>query len=149
MQRPSSRIPAILLATALALGASACSGGDDSGISKEEFLEKAAAICEDGRARIEEEGQQLDDSDPGAMGDYVQFVSAEVLDEIDQIRDLGFPEDGARTLDEAFRVYESRFSTWQEDPSQIGQAAGDKQLEAAGKALQEYGLDACGANVGN
>ena len=142
----ATRTAAILLTLGLALAAVACSD-DRGGISKEDYLDQAGAICDETRAAIEEAAADLDPENPNALGEYVSYVSAEVLEEIDRLRDLGYPEDAQAELSQAYDVYESRFTQWRDDPGLVAEGAADPEVVAAGETLADYGLPACGADL--
>ena len=142
------RPTALLLTCLLAIGLVACSGGSsDEGITKDEFLTKATKVCKETRKQIDAAAEQMDPSDPQALSKYIVQASTEVLDEIQTLRDIGFPAGDDNLLDQALSVYEDRFTKWQDDPSASAAGASDKELVAAGKVLEGYGLPACGAVV--
>lgn len=142
------RLASVVLITLLVVSAGACGGDDaDEGLNKDQYLIKATTICNETKGRIKEAGDDLDPEDPAALPKYVQFVSTEVLAEIQELRDLGFPEGDERILNQAFAVYEKNFELWQDDPSTAATAADNKELIAAGNVLQDYGLPSCGADL--
>jgi hypothetical protein len=142
------RLASVVRIAVLVVSAAACSGDDgDEGLNKDQYLIEATTICNETKARIKEAGEELDPDDPAALPKYVQFVSSEVLAEIQELRDLGFPEGDDRLLNQAFAVYEKNFELWQDDPSTAATAADNKELIAAGKVLQDYGLPSCGADL--
>ncbi len=142
------RLASVVL-LAVAIGSlAACSGDDkDSGLSKEEFLKQATTICKDTKERIDQAGDELDPNDPNALTDYVVYTSAEVLEEIATLRDLGFPAGDEGTLNQAFAVYEKYFAQWQADPASAATTTANPELTKAGTTLEKYGLPACGADV--
>ncbi|MFN8018602.1 MAG: hypothetical protein U0P45_10810 [Acidimicrobiales bacterium] len=143
------RPAALMLTGLLALGLVACSGGgSDEGITKSEFLAKATKVCNATRKEIDAAAEQMDPTDPQALSKFVVQASTEILDEIQTLRDIGFPAGDDGLLDKAFGVYEDRFAKWQDDPSAAATGASDKELIAAGKVLESYGLPACGADLG-
>ena len=143
----ATRTAAILLTLGLTVGTVACSDDGGDSISKDDYLEQAAEICDETRTAIEEAADDLDPENPNALGDYVRYVSAEVLEEIDRLRDLGYPEDARDQLSQAYDVYETRFAQWRDDPSLVEQGASDPEVIAAGETLADYGLPACGADL--
>lgn len=143
----ATRTAAILLTLGLVLGVAACSDDGGDAISKEDYLDQAGAICDETRATIEEAAADLDPDNPNALGEYVSYVSAEVLEELDRLRDLGYPEDAREELAAAYDVYEARFTEWRDDPSLVEQGAADPEVIAAGETLADYGLPACGADL--
>ena len=143
----ATRTAAILLTLGLGAGLVACSDDGGDSISKEDYLEQAAAICDETREAVEEAADDLDPENPNALGEYVRYVSAEVLEEIDRLRDLGYPEGDRDELSQAYDVYEARFTQWRDDPSLVEQGAADPEVIAAGETLADYGLPACGADL--
>ena len=69
------------------------------------------------------------------------------LEELDRLRDLGYPEDAQEELAAAYDVYEARFTEWRDDPSLVAEGAADPEVVAAGETLADYGLPACGADL--
>jgi hypothetical protein len=137
-----------VLAVALLVGVAGCGGDDEpTGMTKEQYIAKAEAICKKTRKTIEELEAELDPKDQQAPSRYIQQVSTELLAEIDELRDLGFPEGDERRLDGAFTVYEDNLIAWQDNPSSALQGANSKEILAAAKTLEDYGLPSCGAGL--
>lgn len=142
-----SRLLALALAAGLTLSTAACgtSDGDDA-ISKADFIEKADAICKAGDAEIDKAGEDVDGSDAEALNAYFKMAAEKSIAQLDAVRDLGFPEGDADTLEPILDKFEAAFATIVDDPSKAEGLADDPDLEAGSKALEEYGLEECGSD---
>jgi hypothetical protein len=142
------RLLALALASALALSAGACSSDSEPTPKKAEYLKKADALCVKSDKVIEKLGKGVSEDSPKAeLEAYYKKAAEESLNNIGEVRDLGFPEGDKAKLDEHFKVFESAFEALKASPEKfdsITEARGPK-LDAASQALFDYGLKECGS----
>jgi len=87
MARPIS-IASVLLVSALAL--TACGGGSSQALSMQEYLQRADAICQQGRQRFENLGDELERS--GQTANEKAHLMTEVMrGELDSLHELDPP----------------------------------------------------------
>ncbi|CAN5466220.1 hypothetical protein BH10ACT1_BH10ACT1_14680 [soil metagenome] len=140
------RLIALALAAGLTLSATACGGSDDAeAITKTDFIEQADAICKKGDAAIDKLSDGIDDSDQAAIEAFYVKAATASLEQISAVRDLGFPDGDEDRLDKDLSASETAFEKVKKDPSKTEELAADKDIEAAQKDLQEYGLKECGS----
>ena len=117
--------------------------GDDESISKDDFLEQANAICEEGSDELEEATEDIDFEDEE---EATEFIEGEFRDsiqgQIDDIRDLGFPEGDEEELDEILNDAEEALEDLVDDP-EAAFASGEDPFADVNEDLVDYGLDEC------
>jgi hypothetical protein len=130
-----------VVGTLLAVG---CGGGGES-ISKEDFIEQADEICAAGSEELDAILDELEPATPTSddiaeflRDDYVPNIRAQ----IDDIRELGFPEGDEDELDAILDDSESVLDDIEEDPQTAVQQA--NPFAEVNQQLQEYGLTECG-----
>ena len=141
------------LVTTLALVATGCIGGDDDdeGVTKEDFIEQADAVCADYGAQIEEAGEGL--GQDATMDDVVALFNDEAIplfrEQVEELRALELPEADEDDLEELWDELESAIDeteqTVNEDPESLLSEDEDPFAEADAFA-QEYGFQQCGSN---
>jgi hypothetical protein len=155
-------IPALALILGAALFISAC-GGDDSpetpitvpttattsDLGKDEFIEEADAICEEANASIGQfvaAGEGF--TEAGEIADIRQGV-------LDDLQDLGPPEDDRRTLDDFLSALEAQVEAGEKialanergtDTAEFETELDNARAEAE-SAGAEYGFEECGAPI--
>jgi hypothetical protein len=141
---------------ALAVGLSAfaigCGDDDDGGssdsdapaISKADFIEQGNAICEKGTQALNEAVAAIGQSP--TQDDLENFVSdtmtPNIQGQIDDIRALGYPEGDEDELEGILSDSEDALNSIKDDPSVLTE--GDDPFADTNKALNDYGLTACG-----
>jgi hypothetical protein len=143
MRRPRTKWQ--ILALSGALFAAAC-GDDDGGseISQEDFIEQANEICEAGNAELEE---LLADVDVSTMseeeiGELVVDEQVPIVrDQIDSIRDLGFPDGDEEEVGGILDDAEQLLDDIEDDPQML--FADEDPFAAVNERLAEYGLATC------
>ena len=135
-----TRAIVLVLALTLLVG---CGGGSD--ISKADFTKKANKICDAGNKKIADIGKSIG-ANPSA-DDVKKAVTDKLVpavqDQIDKIRDLGFPKADKAKLTKIFDDSESALNKIKDDPETAlnsGDPFGD-----INKQLNGYGLTSCGA----
>jgi len=136
-----------VLATVVIGALGACSSDDEPQITRAAYVKQAKAICADTRDAIEKEAADLDGDDPNALPDYVSYASAEFLDELEALRELGYPAGSEERLKNAYDVLEQRFTRWQADPSLATEGKADTELNSATQTLKDLGLTVCAPTV--
>lgn len=129
----------------LVLTAAACGGDDAEGsISREDFLEQGNQICRDGNEELdrlaEEEG--VDPTDPDQALTFIQEEGIpNVRSQIDDLRDLGYPEGDREELD---RIYDDAESLLEELEGADGPEDFDEDpFTDVNERLSSYGLTDC------
>ena len=120
----------------LVVAASALTGCSTISSRIDQRSEVFAALPADDQARLRR-GEV-------AVGDSSDMVYI-ALGEPTRRRETITP-DSART-EWIYRVYEENFEIWRDNPEAASGAADNKELVAAGKTLERYGLPSCGADL--
>ena len=144
-----------LLALVLAMGliAGGCGDDDDSGddggeaLTKQQFVTQANAICERGNGELDAAAEETFSKGQPSPEQLEQFASdtlvPNIQGQIDEIRDLGFPEADEDSLTDTFDKAELALQDIKEDPSSLN-GSSDPFAEV-NKELDAYGLTACGS----
>lgn len=135
--------PLVALALALAVGLTGCGGDDKSAepISKEKFLEKGNAICSAGNMAVDEVGDGIDQNNQDeVLAAIKEQVVPLVRGQIDDLRDLGYPDGDKDTLEAIYTDTEDVLDSWEDDPSQ---ALDDTRMAPINERLGDYGLTEC------
>ncbi|WP_232681220.1 hypothetical protein [Nocardioides sp. R-C-SC26] len=145
LARATASAGALVLALALAACGSDDSDGDNgeseetSSISKADFVEKANAICEAGDEKEE------DFAEPTTEDEAIDLVRNDVLpnisDQIQQIRDLGFPEGDEDLLGGILDDADAIIAEIDADP--IAALQQENPFAEVGEAMNEYGITEC------
>lgn len=140
---PSRRIALTLAALLVAPIASSCS--DDSGptIAKGPYVEDATELCEETAALIEAEADELDGDEPGALTGYLSYVAAEMVELLERVQSLGYPDGDEEQLQRAYRTYRDRYQAWLTNPEAATQGQPSASFDDATETLDDYGLEAC------
>jgi hypothetical protein len=145
-------------ATAIALAAGAllvpaCGGGGDEGLSREEFISRGDAICDEYDQRTEQV------EDPESLDDVERFVEETrtlIRDGVDELKELEPPEELAEDYNAWIAQNEENLGLL--DDLEAAAAAGDEaqvqeilaEAEQAGaqadRLAGEMGFEECGAN---
>jgi hypothetical protein len=145
-------------ATAIALAAGAllvpaCGGGGDEGLSREEFISRGDAICDEYDQRTEQV------EDPESLDDVERFVEETrtlIRDGVDELKELEPPEELADDYNRWTSQIEENIGLL--DDLEAAAAAGDEaqvqeilaEAEQAGaqadRLAGEMGFEECGAN---
>ena len=132
-----------LVALALAVALTGC-GGDaeaDKPIAKSDFLEQGNAICSAGNMAVDEVGDGIDkNSQDEVLTAIKEQVVPLVRGQIDDLRDLGYPDGDEDTLEGIYTDTEDVLDSWEEDPSQ---ALDDTRMAPINERLGDYGLTEC------
>jgi hypothetical protein len=147
----SKRLMAMLVAaTALALIAGGCGGGDEESLTRAEFIEQADAICTESSKQIEREYRAF--AEGGARKGGIskaegQEVGQEILlpnvqSRVEELRELNPPEADEDQITAMLDALEAGVEEGRENPKSL--FSGDYPLEEANKMAQEYGFKACG-----
>ncbi|HEX8744934.1 MAG TPA: hypothetical protein VF712_17550 [Thermoleophilaceae bacterium] len=144
------RLAAAPLAAALALAA--CGGDDDKGPSKDEFVQKADAIC----AKSDREGEAIAkrsfENPKKPTPEEAQAAIREAVpmqkEALAELKALEEPEGDEQTLDEYYAAIEKGITTFEtaaEDPQLSLEllAAGDAPFAEANELAKEYGMKDC------
>ena len=134
-----NRVLAFILPLALLVG---CGGSD---ISKSEFVKKANKICADGNKKIEAAGKSLGDnpSEDDVKKAVTDKLVPAVQDQVDKIRDLGFPKADKAKLEKIFDDSQTALDKIKDDPETALNNA--DPFGSVNAKLKDYGLTACGA----
>lgn len=135
--------PLVALALALTLGLSGCGGDDKSEepISKQKFLEQGNAICSAGNMAVDEVGDGIDKNNQDEVLTAIkEQVVPLIRGQIDDLRDLGYPDGDEDTLEAIYTDTEDVLDSWEEDPSQ---ALDDTRMSPINERLGDYGLTEC------
>ena len=134
-------VPVVLLLVA-------CGGGEDS-ISKDEYLKRADAICDEGNKELEEasKGAFADVKEGEApTKDQIEKYAREtvipmVRQQVDDLRDLPPPEGGKSEVDEIYDAIDEALDRVEKDPSLLGSSA--DLFEKADELSKKYGYEVC------
>lgn len=135
--------PLVVLAFALTVGLTGCGGDDKSEepISKQKFLEQGNAICSAGNMAVDEVGDGIDRNDEDeVLAAFKEQVVPLVRGQIDDLRDLGYPDGDKDTLEAIYSDTEGVLDSWEEDPAQ---ALDDTRMAPINERLSDYGLTEC------
>ena len=139
------RAARVLVLVSLA-GVLLASCSDDESISKDDFLEQANEICAEGSEELEEATADLDFEDEE---EATEFLEGEFRDniqgQIDDIRDLGFPEGDEDELDEMLNDAEDALDDLVADPEAAFSEEGEDPFADVNERLVDYGLEECGS----
>lgn len=145
-------------AMAVALVAVGCGGGDDTtestaSLTKAEFVKQGNAICSKGSAKLESEFEafakehnlsQNEEPSKATLEEEVEEVLIPaVTRQVEEIRDLGVPEDDQGEVDEILTGAEEAIEEGEEEPSTLLASSPGKFTEV-NKEAREYGLTVCG-----
>lgn len=122
-----------------ALGLSGC-GDDDSAagsIPKEEFLEAANAICEEGAAEIEAAEAEAAFGPDFFIGTVIPSIRQQMAD----MRALGFPEGDEEAVGSIFDDTEAVLDTIEADAESVGSAP--NPFAGLNERMDDYGLTVC------
>lgn len=145
-----------MVAVGILLAAACGDGGDDEGLSAQEYRAQANVICDEGNERTDELSEQLltelNQSDELPSDDRLRELLEPLLDDIDQqiddVRALSGPEDLEAdvhaSLDDAEKVVGELRNQLADDPSAIFESEDDPFAEV-NEQLTALGLDECGA----
>jgi hypothetical protein len=155
--------------TGLILGLAGC-GEDAEAITKDEFVERADAVCREAQDEFDEvfesmwaEFEDLDEND--ATDQQQMFVALdETMDAVvprmhtmaDELRELGAPEGDEELLSELLADLDAAIDEFDAmtDAAVAGDEAAREYLDGEGdpaaidivnRRAQDYGLDVCGA----
>ncbi len=134
--------------TTEATGASGASGASGesgaAGILPADFAAEADAICKDAEPDLEAAFGNLGQGKPsaGALDDAVSALVASIQGQIDDIRALGAPEEGAEELTQFLDDAESALSEIESDPQSL--LSGDDPFADVNKQGLALGLETCG-----
>jgi hypothetical protein len=138
----------VLVGAALVMSVLGFGCGDDDGgsdISKDDFIEQANAICEAGSADLQEASEGFDEnSTQEEIADFVTDVLVpNVRDQIDEIRDLGFPEGDEDELESIFDDTEEQLDEIADDPEAFIGADAEDPFADINQRMSDYGLTTC------
>ena len=142
------QIARIVVATALLAALAACT---DEGLSKEEFIEQADAICREAEERTE---QIEPPRTPEGLAEFVDEAERITGDLLADLRELEPPEEGRETVDRLLERIEAALATLPELKEAAENRAASR-IQELGQELQEasseaneiaqgYGLQVCG-----
>lgn len=148
MVMQSARIVVAATTAATLLLSGGCAGG---GLSKEDYIEQADAICKEADERTQELEQPRT---PEALDDFVERARAISIELLDDLRALEPPEDDqdvinrmlARIEDAIDYLPQIQEAARQRDNEELGRLGQELQAAAseANDIAQEYGLKECG-----
>ena len=135
-------LPGLLLLS-MALGAAACGDDDDSestSITKEEFVERANQVCAEGDGDLE--GVPEPESLEEATDIIRERLIPSLRRQIDEIRDIGFPEADRERLSDTFDRAEEVLDEVEADVEGALESQEDP-FDEVNEELADYGLDEC------
>lgn len=141
------RVTGVLLAALVVVGVASCSGGGEDTITKKEYVTAAKPICAATMKKIDKAQDELDGTKAGALTKYAKYVAELKLDEVAKLREIGALPDEDAKMTKALAVYERTFTEWTKHPGDAGQSAANKELAAASKTFDAYGLKDCGLGL--
>ncbi len=135
-----------LVFAALSLGASACGGGGESTITKDDYIAQANEICKTAGGQTEAAAQDaLSDnpSDAEIEAFWNETARPAAEDQVQQIRDLGAPEGDEAEIEALLAEVESAIEGTQEavEAGTVGEGA--DPFDEADRLSIEYGLTEC------
>lgn len=146
------RFLTVLLVAVVVAVSAGCGGDDEAGvdeatsepggapITKAEFVEEANRICVEAEAALD------DVQEPESMEEAVQLFEDRLIpslrQQVDRIRDLGFPEADREQLDDLFDRTEEALDEFEADIEGALDSQEDPFAEVTDE-LAEYGLDEC------
>lgn len=137
------RLTSLLVAVCLGLLAMAGCGG---GISKDEFVKKANAICKKGSDELSDAASDVDVS--GGLDKLEEFMTDTAIPniekQIENIRDLGFPDGDKAKLEGILEDAGKAIDEIKKDPGDA--LSGGNPFADVNEGLQAYGLDDCGSS---
>ncbi len=119
-------------------------GSEPDGDAKADFVAQANEIC---RAAIEAmAGQEPSTADEAEMLAYLSDVFVpSVRQQLDDIRDLGFPPGDEAELAEMLDASDAALDRIEADPAGV-LGSGEDPFEGVGVQLNDYGLTECGGD---
>jgi hypothetical protein len=136
--------------TAGATGATGASGAEGAeaggGLLPDDFAQEANDVCAQGNAEIDEEaGKVFGGGGEPSPEEQAKFVEDAVIpsieSQIEDIRALGAPDEGAEELDAALSDAEDALDEVRSNPEIL--TGGDDPFADVNKQLAELGLPAC------
>lgn len=133
---------------AVAVLASLVGCGSDDGeaaISRDDYVEQGDAICASGQAEINREAEErnIEAADLDTVEAFLTDVSLPLIrSQIDQLRDLGYPDGDRDELDSIYNDAEEILDEAESDPGMVLEADGEPFSEVS-QRLANYGLSEC------
>jgi len=135
--------PLVALSCALVLGLAGCGGDDEAKdpIEKQDFLSQGNTICSAGNMAVDDVGNSVDQNDQEQLLVAIkdQIVPL-VRGQIDDLRELGYPEGDKDTLEAIYADTEGVLDSWEDDPAL---ALEDERMAPINRRLGDYGLTEC------
>ena len=135
----SIRAGGCAVSAGLLLFAAGCGDDDDGAISKEDFVAQANAICQEASDVLDEEFNTA----PGPKEFFYSNVIPSIRGQIDDMRDLGFPDADEELLDSLFNDTEAVLDELAATPDDFG--TGPNPFAELNQRMTDYGLTVCAA----
>lgn len=133
--------PLVALSMALTLGLVGCGGDEADPISRSDFIDQGNAICAAGNLAVDEIGKSIDPNDEDQLLTAIQEqVVPLVRSQIDDLRDLGYPDGDKETLSAMYDDTVEVLDAWEDDPAL---ALDDERMGPINERLGDYGLTEC------
>lgn len=128
---------------------SACGGGGEE-LSREEYLKRADAICENGNEELEKASEkafaEIPEGEAPSEEQFAEYARKTVIPmvrgQVSELRDLPPPEGGADEVDEIYDAIDKAIDRLENDPSLLTRGGADLFAEAD-ELSRKYGYEVC------
>jgi len=122
-----------------------CGGGDDETLTKEEYIQRADQICQEGNDEIEAAAEDVE------LQDLTKFITETVVpkteEQIAKIRELPIPEGDEQTLNSIYDRVEEAIQKFKDDPGSLADLASGNIAPGVEEDSRAYGFKVCGSGT--